>query len=154
MKESEYSLGALIKSSQISKDVFEKFTVPIVLCSFAPRIKRFIADGKFEELGLNKLLAENLIKKDAGLRPQLAADEAMKIIASPQVPVLLTDYEMLFDPRYKIDVIKFFCELSRRVKIIVKWCGRIDNNHLLYATPAHEDFHSYNIENYDIICVI
>jgi len=154
LKESEYSLGALIKSSQISKDMFEKFTIPIILCSFTPRIKRFIAEGKFEELGLNKSLAENLLKQEASIRPQFASEEAIKIITSSQVPVLLTDYEMLFDPRYKIDVIRFFYELSRRVKIIVRWCGTIDNNHLLYATPAHEDFHSYDIENYDIICVI
>lgn len=78
----------------------------------------------------------------------------MKIVIATQAPVFLTDYEMLFDPRYNIDVIKLFCEMSRRVKIVIKWCGTLQDNRLVYATPAYKDFHSYNIYDYDIICVI
>lgn len=147
-------MGTLIRSSQINKEMLKKITTPIVLCSSAPRLKRFIADGGFKELRLNKILAEALVKKDAAVRPQFVADEAIKIVSSIKAPVLLTDYEMLFDPRYNIDVIRLFYELSRRVKIVIKWCGTIDGTHLVYATPAHRDFHSYNIQDYDITCVI
>ncbi|MCL5779813.1 MAG: BREX-3 system P-loop-containing protein BrxF [Firmicutes bacterium] len=147
-------MGTLIRSSQINKEMLKKITTPIVLCSSAPRLKRFIADGGFKELRLNKILAEALVKKDAAVRPQFVADEVIKIVSSIQAPVLLTDYEMLFDPRYSIDVIRLFYELSRRVKIAIKWCGTLDDNHLVYATPAHRDFHSYDIQDYDITCVI
>jgi hypothetical protein len=71
-------------------------------------------------------LAEALVKKDTAIRPQFVADEVMKIVSSIQGPIFLTDYEMLFDPRYSIDVIRFFYELSRRAKIvIVSICCRI-----------------------------
>ena len=147
-------MGTLIRSSQINKEMLKKITTPIVLCSSAPRLKRFIADCGFKELSLNKILAETLVKKEEAIRPQFAADETIRIVSSIQAPVLLKDYEILFDPRYKIDVIRLFYELSRRVKIIIKWCGTIDDNHLVYATPAHRDFYSYNIQDYDITCVI
>ena len=147
-------MGTLIKSSQFSKNMLEKTNMAIVLCSSAPRLKKIIAEAGFKELSLNKILAETLVKKDTAIRPQLVADEVMKIVTSIQGPVFLTDYEMLFDPRYSIDVIRFFYELSRRAKIVIKWCGTLDDNHLVYATPAYRDFHSYNIHDYDITCVI
>jgi hypothetical protein len=147
-------LGTLIKSSQFSKKMLNNANIPIVLCSPAPRLKKIIAEAGFKELSLNKILAEALIKKDPAIRSQFVADEVMKIVSSIQGPIFLTDYEMLFDPRYNIDVIRLFYELSRRAKIVIKWCGTLDDNHLVYATPDYSDFHSYNIYGYDITCVI
>ena len=110
--------------------------------------------GKSLNKTIQALLNEALVKKDTAIRPQFVADEVMKIVSSIQGPIFLTDYEMLFDPRYSIDVIRLFYELSRRAKIVIKWCGTLDDNHLVYATPAYIDFHSYNIHDYDITCVI
>jgi hypothetical protein len=134
--------------------MLEKTNMAIVLCASAPRLKKIIAEAGFKELSLNKILAEALVEKDAAVRPQFVSDEAIRIVTSIQGPVFLTDYEMLFDPRYRIDVIRLFYELSRRAKIVIKWCCRLDDNHLVYATPAYRDFHSYNIHDYDITCVI
>ncbi|MDJ0306791.1 BREX-3 system P-loop-containing protein BrxF [Dehalobacter sp.] len=147
-------MGAVLMSSKINKDDINKTTIPIILCSLTPRLNKIIDDSHYYELSLNKLLAEALVKKDISDRPQSVTDEIMKIIASIHETVILTDYEMLFDPRYKMDVIRLFYEISRRAKILVKWCGTINDNRLEYATPAHKDFHTYNIQDYDIICVI
>lgn len=147
-------MGTLIKSSRFSKKMLEKTNIPIVLCSSAPRLKRIIAEAGFKETSLNKILAEVLVKKEVSVRTQFVADEVMKIVSSIQSPVLLTDYEMLFDPRYNIDVVRLFYELSRRGKIVIKWCGTLEDNHLVYATPDYSDYHSYNIHDYDIACVI
>lgn len=147
-------MGTLIKNSKINIDTIKKTTIPIILCSSAPRLKKIITECNYQELSLNKLLAKALVKKEVSIRPQLVADEVMKIVSSIQGPVFLTDYEMLFDPRYNIDVIRLFYELSRRAKIVIKWCGTLDDNHLVYATPVYRDFHSYNIHDYDITCVI
>ncbi len=147
-------LGTLIKSSQFSKKMLEKTNMAIVLCSSAPRLKKIVAEVGFKELSLNKILAKALVKKDTAIRPQFVADEVMKIVSFLQTPIFLTDYEMLFDPRYNIDVIRLFYELSRRAKIVVKWCGTFDGNQLVYATPDYRDYHSYNIQDYDITCVV
>lgn len=147
-------MGTLIKSSQFNKKMLKKIATPIVLCSSAARLKKIIAEAGFKDLSLNKILAEALLEKDTAVRPQFVSDEAIRIVTSIQGPVFLTDYEILFDPRYTIDVIRLFYEMSRRVRIVIKWCGTLEDNHLVYATPAHRDFHSYNIQDYDITCVI
>lgn len=147
-------MGTLIKSHQLSKEMFEKIVTPIVLCSSTPKLERFIAEGELQEFSFNTVLAESLQKIDPAVRPHVALDEASKIASSLEKPVLLTDYEMLFDPRYKIDVLRFFCKLSGRVKVVIKWCGTFDGKHLIYATPDHRDFHSYDIQHYDITYVM
>jgi hypothetical protein len=154
MKGSELSLGTLIRISEINIETIRKVTIPIIFCSLAPRLKKLINDCNYQELSLNKELAKALVEKDVIIRSRFVADEVMKIVSLIQGPILLTDYEMLFDPRYNIDVLKLFYELSRRAKMVIKWCGALDDNRLVYATPAYSDFHSYNIHDYDIICVI
>ena len=147
-------MGTLIKWSQLNKKILEKTSMPIVLCCSTLKLRKIIDEIGFKEFSLNEILAKTLVEKDATIRSQFVSDEVIKIVSSIQTPVLLTDYEMLFDPRYTIDVIKLFCELSHRVKIVIKWCGTLDDNHLVYATPEYRDFHSYNIHDYDITCVI
>ena len=147
-------MGTLIRSSKVNREVIEITNIPIILCSSAPRIKRVIEECNYQRLSLNKELAKVLVIKDDSIRTQLIADEVMKIVSLSIDSLLLTDYEMLFDPRYNIDVIRLFYELSRKTKIVIKWCGEVIDNRLVYATPEYKDFHSYDIKDYDIICVI
>ena len=147
-------MGTLIKSSQFSKKMLEKTNTPIILCSSAPRLKKIMAEAGYHELIINGLLAEAIRKNHAASRPQFVSDEAIRIVSPILGPIYLPDYEMLFDQRYNIDVFRLFYELSRRAKIVIKWCGTLDDNHLVYATPAYIDFHSYNIHDYDVTCVI
>jgi hypothetical protein len=147
-------LGTIIKSSQFNKKMLDKTNLPIVICSDLPRFNKIIFESGFKELSLNKILVEILVKKDTETRTQFVYEEVIKIITSKQSPVLLTDYEILFDPRYNIDVIRLFYEISRRTKIVIKWCGMLEDDRLVYANPVFKDFHSYNIHDYDIICVI
>lgn len=46
---------------------------------------------------------------------------------------MITDFEMLFDPRYKIDVIKLFCEKARLINVAVKWPGTFTGSKLIYT---------------------
>lgn len=147
-------MGAVISLSTLSKEMLRKATAPIILCSFPNRVARLMEGSQYTLLNLNIRLAEELVKYPAEQRPQRANDEVMSIISQCNAPILLEDYEILFDPRYDIDAIKVFTELSRRQKVVVKWCGKLNGNSLEYATPDDKDYHSFKIQDYDIICVI
>jgi hypothetical protein len=147
-------LGNFIKSSQLNIEVMQKTSFPIVLCSITPRTKRLIADSGYFELSFNKLLAEALVKSNVPITPELAAEETMKIVAHIHAAVLFKDFEMMFDPRYKIDIIKVLAEIARRNRIIIQWCGTINDNYLEYSAPECIDFYSLDINKVDIICVI
>jgi hypothetical protein len=147
-------MGATINVSMLNADVLKKTTTPIILCSFPNRVARLMEGGQYVPLNLNIKLAEALVIFPQAQRSRRANDEIMSIASQCQKPILLEDYEILFDPRYEIDAIKVFTEIARRQKVIVKWCGRVNGNVLEYATPEYKDYHSFRIQDYDITCVI
>ncbi len=147
-------LSLMISVSRLTADKLYSASIPIILCSFSNRVARFIESGQYIPLNLNIRLAEELVKYPAEQRSQRANDEVMAIVSQCSSPTLLEDYEILFDPRYDIDVIKVFIEIARRQKVVVKWCGRLNGDSLEYATPDDKDYHSFRIQDYDITCVI
>lgn len=110
--------------------------------------------GNYFRLNLNIKLAEELLKVPQDRRSKYTNDAVMSIISQCHAAVFLTDYEMLFDPRYDIDAVKVFYEISRRQKVVVKWCGTVSDNCLVFASPEYKDYHSFKIQDYDISCVI
>lgn len=147
-------MGAVINVSMLSKDVLKKATAPIILCSFPNRVARLMEGGQYAPLNLNIRLAKELMKYPPEQRPRRADDEVTSIVSQCKTPMLLEDYEILFDPRYDIDAIKVFIEMARRQNVVVKWCGRLNGNLLEYATPDYKDYHLFRIQDYDITCVI
>ncbi len=79
--------------------------------------------------------------------------EAISILTQSTAPIILKDFEMLFDPRYNIDVLRLITEVSRKRKIIAIWPGVLDKDNLVYADAESPDYQVFNINNYDIICV-
>ena len=147
-------MGTTINISMLNMGMLQKSTTPIILCSFPNRIAKLLETGKYIPLNLNIKLAEALLKIPQSQRNLKANDELMKIISQCHEPAFLEDYEILFDPRYDINAIKVFIEISRHQKVVVRWRGRMNGNSLEYASPEYSDYHSFRIQDYDITCVI
>lgn len=113
-----------------------------------------LESGQYAPLNLNIRLAEELVKFPPNQRSQKASDAVMSIVSQCHIPVLLEDYEILFDPRYDIDAIKVFIEMARRCKVAIKWCGKVSGEALEYANPGDRDYISFRIQDYDITCVV
>lgn len=105
-------------------------------------------------LSLNEVLAKRLIKYPKNQRGEVASDLALDIIMNLNCPVYLHSFEMLFDPKYKIDIFRLFFEVSRRQRLVINWCGLIDTEHLKYSEPGYLDYKSFNISDYEVTCLI
>lgn len=68
--------------------------------------------------------------------------------------VIIKDIDVLFNPEYKVDVLKLLSEARKRKRFSVIWPGRCENGKLIYSEEGYPDYKVYNIENYDITCVI
>lgn len=147
-------MGSTINVSLLDTNVLNATTTPIVLCSFPNRIARLIDSNMYMPLNLNVKMADALLKLPQSNRSQKAHDEMMKIVTQWHTPTFIEHYEILFDPRYGIDAIKVFTELSRYQKVVIKWCGTLNGNALEYATPEYKDFHSFSIQDYNIACFV
>jgi hypothetical protein len=145
-------MGTIVKNSSFTKDILAKSNIPVVFCSLSPAIERLLNESNHQKLSLNLPLAKALAVQDENSRLLHVTDEVLKIVPT-SAPTYLTDYEMLFDPRYQLDVLRLFCKISRKVKLAAQWPGTLESNTLYYAEPEYPDYHAFDIQNYDILCV-
>ena len=108
----------------------------------------------FETLELGEILSSELIKIDKNKR-NIEVVKTMGCIFSKidASEIIVTNIDILFNPSYRLDIIKLFIQLSRNKTVIVQWPGKLDLNNLIYSEPKYEDYKKYEINNYNIICL-
>lgn len=146
-------MGSSVKCNIAIIESIARSNVPTIICNLSKRYLNRIFEISDETISLNLILAQNLLKFKSDERPDLVHQEAMNLLTQGAIPLLLKDFEMLFDPRYKIDVVKVIIEVSRRRKIIALWPGTLNESNLVYANAESPDYQVFSIKNYDIICV-
>jgi hypothetical protein len=146
-------MGKVINNRTLAAGKLLDLPSPIILCVHRPDFDKAIAESGCQTLKLNLTLAKALSGKPV---QDITAGITAEVIGllPDGAAVYLSDYEMLFDPRYKVDVMKLFCEISRYKKLIVKWRGGFTNEALTYAEPGYADYAKYKISDYEIACVI
>lgn len=68
--------------------------------------------------------------------------------------VVIKDIDVMFNPEYQVDVLKILSEARKRKRYSVIWSGKCEDGKLIYSEEGHPDYKVYEIENYDITCVI
>ncbi len=141
----------IIKSSSLTKELLNtgQCGVPLMICTDTPRVYKKILDAGYHHVKINAELSKRLLEYQINDRPK-RVEELLRDILNNVIPIYITDFEMLFDPRYEIDVIKLFCEKARIVNIAVRWPGHFINGNLTYAEPGDPDYHEYDCNAYQI----
>lgn len=145
-------MGSTFKISSLNKDKLNKILTPIVFCINEKKVAS--CTKGYDILSINEILSKQLLTYERDKQNLFVADEVNKIIYNSGQPVLIRDFEMLFNPEYQLDVIKLFIIANRKKKITVFWSGRYENGKLLFAEPGYIDYKSYNVKDYDISCII
>lgn len=100
------------------------------------------------------MLADELNKfnlKERSIRIRYCLDKVLGILPDESV---IKDFDVLFNPQYKIDVIVTLINACRRKKFAAIWPGIYKNGKLIYAEEGFADYKVYEVKNYDITCVI
>lgn len=145
-------MGKIVNIRSLTANELFLLMPPVILCTDNPNFERAITEDGYRRISLNLQLAQSL----AGLElSRIRTDITDKIKESlPQSePIYLTDYEMLFDPRYELDVLRLFIDIARCNKLIVKWCGKANGETLTYAEQGYADYKRYKISDYDVVIV-
>ena len=137
--------------SLTAKELF-KLAPPVILCINRPDFERAIVESGYKTISLNLPLARSIAELEQKEISSALVDAVCGILPQNE-PVYLTDYEMLFDPRYEIDILRFFVELARQNKLIVKWCGTMDGDTLVYAEQGYEDYRRYKASDYEAVII-
>lgn len=68
--------------------------------------------------------------------------------------VIIKDIDVMFNPEYQVDVLRILSEAHKRKRYSVIWPGRREEGKLVYGEEGFADYKVYEIEKYDITCVI
>lgn len=67
--------------------------------------------------------------------------------------VTIKDIDVMFNPDYKVDVLKILIAARKRKKYSVIWPGRFEDGKLVYGEEGYSDYKVFSIADYDITCV-
>ena len=105
-------------------------------------------------VSINKRLAEELRKLKPTRRTMQLEKCFNKILDSLPEKVVIKDIDEMFNPAYRVDVIRILVEANKRHSFSLVWSGRYDDNRLLYSEEDLADYKAYEISDYDIVCVV
>ena len=102
---------------------------------------------------LNKTLAEELLK----MRPMQRSLQMEKCLLNvleglPDNPVV-KDVDVLFNPAYRVDVLLVLISAYKHKPFRMVWPGIYRNGKLIYSEEGYPDYKTYDVSDYDIICI-
>jgi len=106
-----------------------------------------------EPKSISKEMADGLLACAPKRRSMRMEDIFYSVIKKYPDGVVIKDIDVMFNPEYKIDVLKILISARKRKKYYVIWPGRIEKGKLIYGEEGFPDYKEYNITDYDITFV-
>ena len=107
-----------------------------------------------EPKSVNKPLAEALLSCKPNRRSMKLEQIFNNVLDTLPDGVVIKDIDVMFNPDYKVDVLKILMAARKRKKYSVIWPGKCENGKLIYGEEGFSDYKTYDVEDYDITCVI
>lgn len=107
-----------------------------------------------DAISINKPLAEKLIELKPSRRTMQLEKCFREVIEELPAGATIRDFDVMFNPDYKVDVMTILIAANKRKQISVIWPGHYDDGKLIYSEEFLPDYKSFEIKNYDIYCVV
>ncbi len=118
------------------------------LLVYLKKIKEII-----EPQSVSKEIAEELLACKPERRSMKLEQIFNKVLDRYPDGVTIKDIDVMFNPDYKVDVLKILIAARKRKRYSVIWPGRLEDGKLIYGEEGYPDYKVYKIADYDITCV-
>ncbi len=105
-------------------------------------------------ISVNKMIAEKLFMIKSNRRSFRLQGIVDDVIASIPANSTIKEFDVLFNPSYQVDVLQMLISACKRKSFAMIWPGSVNENRLVYAVPGMADYKQYNINEYDITCIV
>ena len=139
-------MGLIVRKSIFFNNEQRGLMRPIIFCF---QDNEVIAKA----FSVNKSIAQELMKHNANQRTVNVENCFLKVLEKLPVNSTLKDFDILFNPEYKIDTLKILIEACKIIPFNIFWPGRLINNKLIYAEEGYADYKVFDVNEYDITCV-
>lgn len=140
-------MGDVILYRHFSSQKLEGFLRPIIYCCSEDDM----VDGA---IPINHALAEKLSALKLKRRTMRLASCFEEILKTLPDNTVIKDFDVMFNPDYKVDVLKIMVDACKRKPFSIIWPGKYEDGKLFYAEDGYSDFKIFSVEDYDVTCII
>ncbi|MDD6488464.1 MAG: BREX-3 system P-loop-containing protein BrxF [Clostridia bacterium] len=140
-------MGNIIPAWKFSKNNISGLLKPIIYC--CPY--EGIADTA---VSINLLLAKKLVECRLTRRTMRIETFFNQILSQLPDGAVIKDFDVMFNPKYKVDVLRIMTVACKKKPFSVIWPGKCEDGKLFYAEDGYLDFKVFNVEEYDVTCVV
>ncbi len=137
-------MGTIVSGERLP---VQKNATLIIYCNNG---KAFSNDSK--DISLE--IANKLIEIPEKTRTLKITNTISNIIEEYPDETIFKGLDVLFNPSYQINIIKVLTNIRKQHNFKIIWPGTFADNHLIYSEEGFKDFAKFNIDNYDITCII
>ena len=120
---------------------------PVIYCN-----ERYCEN--LQQVALNEKLAALLLKIKPERRTMRIKRCFQEVLTNIPENSCIRDFDVLFNPAYKIDVLQLLTVANRSKAFFFLCPGTVTNGKLVYAEDGYADYKEYDVEQYDITCVV
>ena len=99
-------------------------------------------------LNIGLILVERMYRAKVDGIPADILSELNAILNEEQSNITLENIDILFSPKYELNVIKLLLLVGRNKRLFVHWPGEFTGEKLTYSEPGRYDFKEYNVKDY------
>jgi len=140
-------MGTIIKAQDLSLNKPSGLLKPIIYCSSYINIEA-------NATSINTILAKKLIKYEESRRTMQVEKCFNQVLSSFHDNVIIKDFDVMFNPAYKVDVLKIMILAYKKKPFSVIWPGKHENGKLIYAEKGCPDYKVFNVSDYDVTCIV
>lgn len=137
-------MGTIVEVRKLPPDMTTKRLC--IYCNFEDAISGAVS--------VNTAIAQELLGIREKSRTMKLEQCFSNVLASLPENVIIKDLDVLFNPSYKIDILKMLVNVYKHKHFSIVWNGSVCDEKLIYGEEGFLDYKSYDINDYDIVCVI
>lgn len=140
-------MGMIAYARSFSQDNISGLLKPIIYCCSL----NGVTDNA---VSINLPLAEKLIACKSSRRTMRIESLFNEVIATFPDGIVIKDFDVMFNPEYKIDVLRIMTVAYKKKPFSIVWPGKYEDGKLFYAKNGYPDYKIFNIDEYDVTCIV
>lgn len=140
-------MGNVVQYSRLIQQNQQGFMKPLIFCDCKEV-------DEASAYGINQKLSEQLIKTKPERRSMKLEMCFNQVLAELPDDVIIKEFDVMFHPDYKVDVLQVLIAAYRKKPFSVIWHGKLIGEKLIYAEDGYADYKEFSVMDYDITCVI
>jgi hypothetical protein len=140
-------MGKVLQARSIPSSGYASLMKPIIYCTVD-------AATEAEAVSINLELAQKLTVLRPKLRTMRLEACFVEVLNSLPDNVVIKDFDVMFNPAYKVDVLKIMTVACKKKPFSAIWSGKFENGKLFYAEDGYPDFKVFAVDDYDVTCII